>query len=96
MCAPRKDGEPWLFYAFRYLADQPRTLMAFVGMAAAVGVYADNRQFTNKAIDRLDAVTAELRDINVKQGSIDNRLEHLEREHECSRQNQTFKIQNQK
>ena len=96
MCAPRKDGEPWLFYAFRYLADQPRTLMAFVGMAAAVGVYADNRQFTNKAIDRLDAVTAELRDINVKQGSIDNRLEHLEREHECSRQNQTFKIQNPK
>ena len=94
MCAPRKDGEPWLFYAFRYLADQPRTLMAFVGMAAAVGVYADNRQFTHKAIERLDAVTAELRDINVKQGSIDNRLEHLEREHECARQNQAFNIKN--
>lgn len=93
MCAPRKDGEPWLFYAVRYLADQPRTLMAFVGMAAAVGVYADNRQFTNKAIDRLDAVTSELRDINTKQGSIDNRLEHLEREHEYARQNQTLNTQ---
>ena len=92
MCAPRKDGEPWIFYALRYLADQPRTLMAFVGMAAAVGVYADNRQFTNKAIERLDDVTAELRDLNVKQGSIDNRLEHFVREHECARQNQTFKI----
>lgn len=88
MCEPRKEGEPWLFYAVRYLTDQPRTLMAFVGMAAAVGVYADNRQFTNKAIDKLDAVTAELRDINIKQGSIDNRLEHLEREHECARNSQ--------
>lgn len=89
MCEPRKDGEPWLFYAFRYLADQPRTLMAFVGMAAAVGVYADNRQFTNKAIERLEEVTKELRDINVKQGRIDNRLEHLEREHEMAREKQT-------
>ena len=86
MCEPRKEGEPWLFYAFRYLADQPRTLMAFVGMAAAVGVYADNRQFTHKAIERLEEVSSELRDINVKQGSIDNRLEHLEREHEMSRE----------
>lgn len=93
MCAPRKAGEPWLFFAVRYLADQPRTLMAFVGMAAAVGVYADNRQFTNKAIDRLDDVASELRELNTKQGSIDNRLEHLEREHEYARQNQTLNIQ---
>ena len=85
MCAPRKEGEPWLFYAFRYLADQPRTLMAFVSMAAAVGVYMDNRRFTNGALDELHDVSEKLEQINLNQGRIDTRLEHLEREHESAR-----------
>ena len=85
MCAPRKDGEPWLFYAVRYLADQPRTLMAFVGMAAAVGVYVDHRGFVLEQVQAMREVSAELRTINA-------RLEHLEREHETARQNQTLNI----
>lgn len=92
MCK-RNEGEPLLPYLLRYMQEQPRAVMAFVGMSAAVGVYADNRQFTNKAIDRLDDVASELRELNTKQGSIDNRLEHLEREHEYARQNQTLNIQ---
>lgn len=88
MCAPRKEGEPWLFYAFRYLADQPKLLLAVGGCAAAMGVYADNRRFTNGALERLDVVAAKLEKISIQEGSIDNRLEHLEREHELARKNQ--------
>lgn len=86
MCEPRKEGEPWLFYAFRYLADQPRTLLAFVGMAAAVGVYVDHRNFVVRQVGVvLQEVATDLKQINAKQSVIDTRLEHLEREHECDR-----------
>jgi hypothetical protein len=89
MCAPRKEGEPWLFYAFRYLADQPRTLVAFVGMAAAVGVYVDHRNFVVHQVGEvLQEVAKDLKQINNKQSSIDTRLEHLEREHEAARKEQ--------
>lgn len=89
MCEPRKEGEPWVFYAFRYLADQPRTLLAYVGMAAAVGVYVDHRNFVVRQVGEvLQEVATDLKQINAKQSIIDTRLEHLEREHECARQTQ--------
>ncbi len=79
MCAPRKDGEPWIFYAFRYLADQPKTLLAFAGAAAAVGVYIDARGFFQDQTAAFKEVGEQLKELNV-------RVSHLEREHEKIRQ----------
>lgn len=86
MCAPRKEGEPWICYAFRWLADQPRAVMAFVGMSAAVGVYIDHRNFVVEKMGKaLDEIVVELKHISTQQDGIGIRLEHLEREHEQAR-----------
>lgn len=77
MCQ-RRENEPWLLYAFRWLAEQPKLLLAFAGCAAAVGVYVDHRAFVLEQVQALREVSTELRTINA-------RLEHLEREHEQQR-----------
>lgn len=78
MCAPRKDGEPWVFYAFRWLADQPKMLLALCGCAAAVGVYVDARHFFADQTQAFREVGEQLKELNV-------RVSHLEREHEAAR-----------
>ena len=77
MCK-RNAGEGLLPYILRYIQEQPRVVMAFVAMACALGVYMDMRSFVDKHMDTLGEMTAELKSIN-------NRLEHLEREHEAAR-----------
>ena len=79
MCK-RNEGEALLPYLLRYIQEQPRVVMAFVGMFAAVGVYVDHRGFVLEQVQAMREVSAELRTINA-------RLEHLEREHEASRSN---------
>lgn len=77
MCR-RKENEPLVVYMLRYIQEQPRVVMAFVAMACAVGVYMDMRTFIDKHMHTLGEMTTELKSIN-------NRLEHLEREHEYAR-----------
>ncbi len=77
MCK-RNEGEALVPYILRYIQEQPRVVMAFVAMACAIGIYVDMRNFVDKHMDTLGEMTAELKSIN-------NRLEHLEREHEAAR-----------
>lgn len=77
MCK-RNEGEALVPYLLRYIQEQPRVVMAFVAMACAIGIYMDMRNFVDKHMDTLGEMTAELKSIN-------NRLEHLEREHEATR-----------
>lgn len=77
MCK-RNEGEALVPYILRYIQEQPRVVMAFVAMACAIGIYMDMRNFVDKHMDTLGEMTAELKSIN-------NRLEHLEREHEATR-----------
>jgi hypothetical protein len=78
MCQ-RKENEPILVYLLRYFAEQPRSVLGFLGFAAAVYMYFDLMAFVreNTAVQRENVV--QLQEINV-------RISHLEREHEAARQ----------
>lgn len=80
MCT-RNEGEKLLPYILRYIQEQPRVVMAAVGMACAVGVYVDARSFFSDQTDAFRSVAEELKELNV-------RVSHLEREHEAARQNE--------
>lgn len=77
MCK-REEGEKLLPYVLRYIQEQPRVVMAAVGMACAVGVYVDARVFFGEQTEVTREVAIELKEINV-------RMSHLEREHEIWR-----------
>lgn len=80
MCT-RNEGEKLLPYLLRYIQEQPRAVMATVGMACAIGVYVDARSFFSDQTDAFRSVAEELKELNV-------RVSHLEREHEIIRDNE--------
>ena len=44
MCEKRPN-EPWLAYMCRYVVEQPRAVLAVIGIAAAIVLYCDLRSF---------------------------------------------------
>lgn len=79
MCK-RNENEPMLAYLLRYLAEQPRAILAAVGLVAAGYMYFDLMAFVRENTEVQRQSAAQLQEINV-------RLAHLEREHECARLN---------
>ncbi len=85
MCE-RKDNEAWYVYLLRYVQEQPRVVLAFIGLAAAVWLYMDmqalirsHAEVNERMIGAIQKLTEEVH-INTV------RLEHLEREHENMKQ----------
>lgn len=78
----RKTDEPWLFWCFRYLVEEPRVALAFLGFIAAAYMYVDLMAFVreNTAVQR--ETVSQLQEFNI-------RLSHLEREHEMAREHST-------
>ena len=80
MCK-RNENEPMVASLLRYLAEQPRAILAAVGLIAAGYMYFDLMAFVRENTEVQRQSAAQLQEINV-------RLSHLEREHECARQAQ--------
>ena len=81
MCAPRKEGEPWIFYAARLIEEKARValtlscLLSVVALTyAIVGLYHDQRELTREIIKSYQIVGAQLQEMNV-------RIQDLEMEH---------------
>ena len=81
MCAPRKEGEPWIFYAARLIEEKARVALTLVCLLsvvaltyAIVGLYHDQRELTREIIKSYQIVGAQLREMNV-------RIQDLEMEH---------------
>lgn len=81
MCQ-RLEGEKLLPYLLRYIQEQPRTVMGFIGIACAIGIYLDSREQNSQQTAAFLEVASELKELNV-------RVSHLEREHEAARKNES-------
>ena len=77
MCQ-RREKEPWLSYVLRYFTEEPKSIMALIGFAAATYMYFDLMTFVRENTEVQRENVAQLQEINV-------RLNHLEREHEYAR-----------
>ncbi len=91
MCQ-RKENEPWLVYVLRYIQEQPRVVLAGVGLGAACWLYTDMQAMMRtqteanvSTVAAIEKLTHEVAGVikEVKENNV--RLEHLEREHECAR-----------
>lgn len=95
MCERAKD-EPLLQYWFRQFKEEPLRVMILLTMGGMVYMYQDGQKqqelyredmkAQNAAlIEQMQTTTEVLSKIEVRLGSCDNRLLHLEREHEAAR-----------
>ena len=95
MCERAKD-EPLMAYWFRQFKEEPLRVMILATMAAMVYLYQDGQhqqelyredlKAQNAAlIEQMQKTTEVLSKMEVRIGSCDNRLLHLEREHEAAR-----------
>ena len=75
----RKSDEPWLFWCLRYMVEEPRIALAFLGFIAAAYMYFDLMSFVRENTEVQRQSATQLQEINV-------RLGHLEREHEMARE----------
>ena len=77
MCAPRKEGEPWVLYAVRYAAelveDHARSVLAVIGICAAVWLYTDLRSLILAQTESYREISVELRELNVRVEAIEHR-----------------------
>lgn len=85
MCE-RKANEPWFVYLLRYIQEQPRVILAMLGIGASVWLYIDmqtlirsHAEVNQRMITVIEKLTAEVHENSI-------RLEHLEREHENARE----------
>lgn len=97
MCERAKD-EPLVQYWFRQFKEEPLRVMILLTMGAMVYLYQDGQRqqaayredmkAQNAAlIQQMEKTTDVLSKMEVRIGSCDNRLLHLEREHEAYRNN---------
>lgn len=73
MCQ-RKENEPLLVYFMRYLTEQPQSIMAVVGFAAAAYMYVD-------LMDYVRENTTIMRDLKIEMHDANAHLKQLERYH---------------
>lgn len=84
MCE-RKQNEPMVVYLLRYVAEQPRALLAMLGFLAAGYMYVDLMAFVRENTANMRDIAAQMRDLCAQVGEANTRLQHLEREHELVR-----------
>lgn len=65
MCQ-RKEHEPYLLYLLRYAAEQPRTILAVVGLVAAAVMYVDMRELMREQVHAYREVASQLSELNVR------------------------------
>lgn len=65
MCQ-RKEHEPYLLYLLRYAAEQPRSILAVVGLAAACVMYGDVRALMREQVQAYREVATQLAELNVR------------------------------
>ncbi|MBR5887658.1 MAG: hypothetical protein IKZ07_05555 [Akkermansia sp.] len=95
MCA-RADKEPLMQYWFRQFKEEPLRVLILATMAAMVYLYQDGKTAQEQArqddkaqnaalMESIQAQTKAFMDVSAQLQLINNRLEHLEREHENMR-----------
>ncbi len=65
MCQ-RKEHEPYLLYLLRYAAEQPRSILAVVGLVAAGIMYGDMRALMREQVQAYREVASQLAELNVR------------------------------
>lgn len=65
MCQ-RKEHEPYVLYLLRYAAEQPRTILAVVGLVAAGVMYGDMRALMREQVQAYREVASQLSELNVR------------------------------
>ena len=77
MCAPRRDGEPWAFYAFRYtvelVEEHARSVLAVIGLVAAAFLYSDLRGLILAQTESYQHITEELREMNIRISNLEHK-----------------------
>lgn len=99
MC-DKKENEPMIVYLLRYVADQPRALMALLGFLAAGYMYVDLMSFVRESTMSMRELVTEVQsareeivtkvqslrsELQPQMQEANTRLQHLEREHEAAR-----------
>ncbi len=74
MCV-RKENEPWWAYAFRWVVEQPRSVLAFIGIAAAAMLYMDLRLYIKKQIEAQAETVRVLTELSIRIQAIEHRIE---------------------
>lgn len=102
MCDKRPD-EPMVAYLLRYVAEQPRALMALLGFLAAGYMYVDLMSFVRESTMSMRELVIEVQsareeivtkvqtlrsELQPQMQEANTRLQHLEREHESVRKEQ--------
>lgn len=92
MCT-RKEGEPLFLYLLRYTAEQPKTLLAIIGIVAACVLYTDLKGFMaeqtkayTEIVKELKEVKAEIHEVRVEANKSNTRLDDLEEWHKLENQ----------
>ncbi len=65
MCT-RRDNEPFVVYLLRYAAEQPRTILAVIGLLAAGVMYCDLLAVFREQVQAYREVASQLSELNVR------------------------------
>ena len=76
MCEKRPN-EPWLAYVCRYLAEQPRAVLAVIGLIAASVLYCDLRAFIAEQSRAQEESVRVLTEMSTRLQTIEHRIEIL-------------------
>ena len=76
MCEKRPN-EPWIAYACRYLAEQPRAVLAVIGLIAASVLYCDLRAFIAEQSRAQEESVRVLTEMSTRLQTIEHRIEIL-------------------
>ena len=76
MCEKRPN-EPWLAYMCRYVVEQPRAVLAVIGIAAAIVLYCDLRSFIAEQAEAQEKTIRVLSEMSVRLQTIEYRMEVL-------------------
>lgn len=74
MCEKRPN-EPWLAYMCRYVVEQPRAVLAVIGLAAAIVLYCDLRSFIAEQAEAQEKTIRVLSEMSVRLQTIEHRME---------------------
>ena len=76
MCEKRPN-ELWLAYMCRYVVEQPRAVLAVIGIAAAIVLYCDLRSFISEQAEAQEKTIRVLSEMFVRLQTIEHRMEVL-------------------
>ena len=74
MCE-KKPNEPWLAFFCRYIVEQPRAVLAVIGLAAAIVLYCDLRSFIAEQAEAQEKTIRVLSEMSVRLQTIEHRME---------------------